>query len=106
MKCVLTRNDDTDVVVTFVVSFNGEVHCTTDSRCVNLFKEFKTARANAQNLFYNLKVTEFASLTTSESVSRMKCGHPGNFLVVCTGVAHWRSALEEVRKPSNVCGVA
>ena len=30
-----------------------------DSRCVNLFKEFKTARANAQNLSYTLKVNEF-----------------------------------------------
>ena len=49
--------------------------------CVNLFKEFKTARANAQNLSYSLEVNEFATLTASESVSRMECGHPGNFLV-------------------------
>ena len=26
-------------------------------------------------------MNEFASLTTSESVSRMKCGHPGNMPV-------------------------
>ena len=50
--------------------------------CVNLFMEFKTARANAQNLSYRLKVSEFAAWTTSESVSRMECGHPGNFLRV------------------------
>ena len=49
--------------------------------CVNLFKEFKTARANAQNLSYSLKVNEFVALTTSESVSWMECGQPGNFLV-------------------------
>ena len=49
--------------------------------CVNLFMEFKTARANAQNLSYRLKVSEFAAWTTSESLSRMECGHPGNFLL-------------------------
>ena len=36
---------------------------------------------NAQNVSYMFKVNEFASLTTSDSVSRMKCGHPGNMLV-------------------------
>ena len=30
-----------------------------DFRCVNLFEEFKTALANAQNLYYNLRVNEF-----------------------------------------------
>ena len=59
VKRVMTRSDDTDVGGAFVVSFNGEVKCTTDSRCVNLFKEFKTARANARNLSYSLKVNEF-----------------------------------------------
>ena len=54
MKRVVTRSDDTDVGGTFVVSFNREVQCTIDSRCVNLNKEFKTARANAQNLSYSL----------------------------------------------------
>ena len=29
-----------------------------DSRCVNLFKDFKTARPNAQNVSYRLKVNE------------------------------------------------
>jgi len=41
------------------VSFNREVQCTIDSRCVNLFKELRTERANAQNLS-SLKVSEFA----------------------------------------------
>ena len=53
------------------------------SRCVDPFKEFKTARAivqevrldfihttNVQNLSYCLKVNEFAGLTTSEFASR------------------------------------
>ena len=30
--------------------------------CVNPFKEFKTARANAQNLSYSLKVNEFTDI--------------------------------------------
>jgi len=60
VKRVMTRSDDTDVGGTFVVSFNREVQSTTDSCCVNLFKEFETARANAQNLSNSLKVNEFA----------------------------------------------
>ena len=43
--------------------------------------EFKTARANAQNLSYRLKVSKFAAWTTSESVSRMESGHPGKLPV-------------------------
>ena len=46
---------------------------------MDLFKEFKIARANAQNLSCRLKVGELASLTTSEFLSGTKCGHPGNF---------------------------
>ena len=61
------------------------------------WKTFETARANVQevrldfihttnvqNLSNSLKVNEFTSLTISdetESVSRMKCGHPGNMPV-------------------------
>ena len=33
-----------------------------DSRCVNLFKEFKTARPNAQNVSYRLEVNKFTDL--------------------------------------------
>ena len=43
---------------------------TSQIECVNLFEEFKTARANAQNLSYILKVNEFVALTNSEFMSR------------------------------------
>ena len=52
-----------------------------DSRCVNLFKEFKTARTIAQHLSYSLKVNEFNWPWQSAFLSRMKCGRPGNFPV-------------------------
>ena len=60
----------TQMLAVRCISFNREVQCTIDSRCVNLFKEFKTARANAENLFYSSKVNEFLlTLTTSEPMS-------------------------------------
>ena len=102
----------------------AKVDVEPNATSVDQFKEFKTARANVQEV--RLKVSEFASLTTSEFVSqyigykpnnvwsglkpsrralcstremsRMKCGHPGNFLVDCTGVVPRSSALKEVRK--------
>ena len=37
VKRAMTSSDDTDVGGTFFISFNGEVQCTTDSRCVNLY---------------------------------------------------------------------
>ena len=43
--------------------------CTSEMsqmECVDPFKEFKIARANAQDLSCRLQVSEFASLTTSE----------------------------------------
>ena len=36
--------------------------CQRVSRCANPFEEFKTARANAQNLSYSLQVNEFPDL--------------------------------------------
>ena len=43
MKRVMTH-----MLAVLSVSFNREVQCTINSRCVNLLKEFKTARMNVQ----------------------------------------------------------
>ena len=58
MKRVMTQ-----MLAVRSVSFNREVQCTKNSRCVNVFKEFKTARPNVS---YRLKVNEFTDFDNQE----------------------------------------
>ena len=56
------------------------------------------------NVSYRLKVNVFASLTTSESVSRMRCGHPGNMPVDVVSKS-FPGVVKVVQKPRehSVC---
>ena len=75
VKRVMTRSDDTDVGGTSLSRSTERCSAREFSRCVDLFKRFKTARPN---LSYMLKVNEFASLMRQSSCPGTKSDKSNN----------------------------
>ena len=76
--------------------------CGPHGTCVDGYSERLLSSLKAHSTSTSMMMNEFTdsrrTLCSTREMSGMECGHPGNFLVDCIGVAQWSSALEEVGK--------